>query len=93
MATAKVTSNGRITIPKDVRDQLGLEPGDEVTFAEGFGGWYIRKEDPTPVGDSPFTPWRGYLKHLAGRRSDDLVEEMRGPPLDPDELTEETRGS
>lgn len=84
MATAKVTSNGRITIPKDVRDQLELRPGDEVTFTEGFGGWYIRKENHKKLGDSPFTPWLGYLKHLKGRRSDDLVEEMRGPPLDPE---------
>ena len=84
MTTVKVTSNGRITIPKDIRDQLELSPGDEVTFTEGAGGWYIRKERHTPAGDSPFTRWRGYLKHLKGQRSDDLVEEMRGPPLDPE---------
>lgn len=93
MATAKVTSNGRITIPKDVRDQLRLRPGDEITFTEGAGGWYIHKEHRPQVGDSPFSAWRGYLKHLKGRRSDDLVEEMRGPPLDPDELIEEPHGS
>jgi len=27
-----VTSNGRVTIPKRVRDYLGLEPGTEVAF-------------------------------------------------------------
>ena len=84
MATAKVTSNGRITIPKDVRDKLALGPGDEVTFTEGSGGWYIRKETHEKLGDSPFTPWVGYLKHLKGQDPDELVEEMRGPPLDPE---------
>ena len=29
---AKVTSKGQITIPKDVRDALGIEEGDEVVF-------------------------------------------------------------
>ena len=28
----KVTSNGRVTIPKRVRDYLGIEPGTEVAF-------------------------------------------------------------
>ncbi len=30
--SAKVTSKGQITLPKAVRDALGLEPGDSVLF-------------------------------------------------------------
>jgi len=32
MATATVTSKGQITIPKVVRDELGLREGDRVAF-------------------------------------------------------------
>ena len=31
-AAAKVTSKGQITVPKAVRDALGIEAGDEVLF-------------------------------------------------------------
>lgn len=31
-AAAKVTSKGQITIPKSVRDALGIEAGDDVVF-------------------------------------------------------------
>ena len=35
---AKVMSKGQITIPKDIRDLLGLSCGDRVTFiADGSG--------------------------------------------------------
>lgn len=32
MSQATLTSKGQITIPKDVRDRLGLESGDQVNF-------------------------------------------------------------
>lgn len=31
-AAAKLTSKGQVTVPKVVRDALGLEEGDEVPF-------------------------------------------------------------
>lgn len=34
MATATVTSKGQITIPIRVREALGLDAGDRVTFVE-----------------------------------------------------------
>lgn len=34
MTTAKLTSNGRITIPACVRTSMGLKAGDQVNFVE-----------------------------------------------------------
>jgi len=76
MSDAKITSKGQITIPKDVRDNLGLRTGDRVTFERDNGGYHLRKHRQ----ENPFDKWRGYLKHLAGRDVDELIEEMRGRP-------------
>ena len=35
MATARVTSKGQITLPKIIRDHLGLKSGDRVEFLIG----------------------------------------------------------
>ncbi len=32
MATSTITSKGQTTIPKSIRDRLGLKPGDRVEF-------------------------------------------------------------
>lgn len=32
MARAKLTSKGQITVPKPVRDALGIHPGDRLNF-------------------------------------------------------------
>ena len=38
MATAVLTSKGQITIPKEVRERLGVDTGDRVEFVEIEGG-------------------------------------------------------
>ena len=40
MSTATVTSKGQITIPKRVREALGIETGDRVEFVEEEKGVY-----------------------------------------------------
>jgi antitoxin PrlF len=74
MITAKVTSKGQITIPKKIRDRLGVRPGEGIGFEEKDGVMLIKKA----MTMSPFDKWVGKLKHLKGKRSDDLVKEARG---------------
>ena len=45
MPTATVTSKGQITVPKAVRDDLGLAPGSQVVFArDPDGGYRIERQ-------------------------------------------------
>ncbi len=74
MITAKVTSKGQITIPKEVRKRMGIQPGDQLEFVENGGLFHLRKY----FDDDPIDKWVGYLEHLAGQDPDDLVREMRG---------------
>lgn len=39
----RVTSKGQVTIPKEVRDKLGIEPGDEVGFREDGEAFIVEK--------------------------------------------------
>lgn len=56
----RVTTKGQVTIPKAVRDALGIEPGDEVAFERTDSGYELRKRDPTTAeGNDPFETYRG----------------------------------
>jgi antitoxin PrlF len=70
----RLTVKGQVTIPKRVRERLGIGPGDDVEFVEDQGTIRLQKRLPA----SPFHKYRGYLGELAGRDPDDLVEKMRG---------------
>lgn len=39
----KITSKGQVTIPKEIRERLGLLPGTEVEFIEKGGEVRVRK--------------------------------------------------
>lgn len=41
MSTATITSKGQVTVPKDVREELGLVPGSRVTFTRNAEGDFV----------------------------------------------------
>lgn len=47
MGVVRVTDKFQVTIPKDVRETLGLRPGEEVVVETGPGGRIIVKRFPT----------------------------------------------
>jgi AbrB family looped-hinge helix DNA binding protein len=72
MATGTLTSKGQVTIPKEVRDRMGLTEGDRLEFVfDEQGRLIVRPEATDPLGRLP-----GLLKHLARERPVS-VEEMR----------------
>lgn len=74
MLTAKVTSKGQITLPKKVRDQIGISPGGELQFDEKDGVFFIKKR----VQKSPFDRWVGYLEKQTKRETDAIMGALRG---------------
>jgi antitoxin PrlF len=55
-----VSSKGQVTIPKSIREDLGIGPGDEVEFERTPTGYVLRKTEPTAEdGRDPFEKYRG----------------------------------
>jgi AbrB family looped-hinge helix DNA binding protein len=55
METTSVTSKGQVTIPKEVRQQLGIRQGSRIEFAVVGSHVEMRvKSSPTGVPDSGF---------------------------------------
>ena len=74
MITAKLTSKGQITIPKQVREKIGIFPGEDLAFEEKNGLFYFKKAPRK----SPFNKWVGYLKASKVKKTDIIIEELRG---------------
>jgi AbrB family looped-hinge helix DNA binding protein len=51
MSTAALTSKGQITIPIEIREDLGLKAGDRVSFIKGEKGEYILKAKTGSIMD------------------------------------------
>ena len=52
IAVRRMFSGGRVTLPKEVRESLGLKPGDEVDFIPDGDGLIIVKSAPKPADSS-----------------------------------------
>jgi len=80
----RVTTKGQVTIPKKIRDALGIEPGDEITFEEVESGYKIQKKQPTTAeGDDPFEKYRGSAE--SDETMSDRMHRLRGEyPRDTD---------
>ena len=68
MPVATITSKGQITIPKAIRDLLGIKPGDRLVFIQHAAGEIIVEAETVDVRSL-----RGMLKHDGPAVS---VEEM-----------------
>ena len=93
---ARLRSDGRVTIPREVRDALAIEEGDEVVFrVEGGRVTMSRNRDFIELAgavDVPpekrGTPWAEILRETHQTRAE---RRLRGDhsfwhPADPDEL-------
>lgn len=57
MPISTITSKGRTTVPKEVRDALDLDVGDKLTWEINGGCVAITTERPA------LYRWEGFLKH------------------------------
>ncbi len=72
---SRMTSKGQVTIPYELREQLGLAPGDIVQFTSTSDGIRLKKA----TRGSVFARYRGCLSHLRGKDAAELIRDRRGP--------------
>ncbi len=74
----RITQKGQVTIPKDIRDKLGVKLGSSVRFSIVEGKCILEKE----VEETKAEKWVGYLE--SHKRTDEFLEELRGKIKDTD---------
>lgn len=77
MATT-VTSKGQVTIPKPIRDYLGIEPGSDVNFRRADDGSIVIERADGTRPPSRFAKLVGSAG--PGPTTDELMELLRGDP-------------
>lgn len=81
----KVTSKGQVTIPKRMRDYLGIEGGSAVEFAVANGDVVIRKAGRKQRRKSRFDLMRGSATAPLAKTTDEIMAILRGEPWPPKE--------
>jgi antitoxin PrlF len=71
-----VSEKGQITVPKRLRERLGLHPGDRLELVEDAGRLIATKA--LPGGEDPVNAAYGILSLGAG--TDDTIHALRGEP-------------
>ncbi len=71
---AKVADRGQVTIPKALRERLGIRPGTVLEFEEDQGKLVAVKAATMDTVD------QFYGKLGRGRRTEDVMHDLRGNP-------------
>lgn len=69
----RVSEKGQITVPKALRERLGIRPGDELDVIDQGGRLVLSKAAP----DDPVAAVYGILG--TDLDTDTIIEELRGP--------------
>ena len=84
----RVTEKGQVTIPKHIRDRLGIEPGSEVEFVERDSVALLEKRKDRPGQDAQsFKDWAASVAgtfDTMGMDGKEYVDWLRGPRDDLD---------
>jgi AbrB family looped-hinge helix DNA binding protein len=81
-----VTSKGQVTIPKNLRDYLGLQAGDQVDFVFADDGSVRLQPTQSNKASEPkgrFAAFIGFRK--TGGRTDELMDLLRDYDADKDD--------
>ena len=76
METAKLSSKGQITLPKEIREKLNLKEGDKVMFIEKEGKILMEKSIESVIDDIR-KDFEGEAKRLGLKNMDDVVEKIK----------------
>ena len=76
----KVTSKGQVTIPHQIRTILSIRAGDEVVFEIDKARAVLKRKTSSIENLKKYI---GFLAHLKGANSDDIIDELRGVADDP----------
>lgn len=68
---AKVTSKGQITIPKELRDKIGIRTGSYIEIKETAAGYVISKH----INENCLKKYVGILNSQDS--SDNIIKELR----------------
>ena len=70
---AMLSEKGQVTIPKLIRDGMGLVPGSVLDFEEDNGRIIVRKV----LAENPISAWRGRGCLPVGKSVDDYLATIR----------------
>jgi antitoxin PrlF len=78
--TTQITSKGQVTVPKPIRDSLGLQPGSGVEFSVNSAGEVVlAKAGPKPKAAAPADRFDAVRGSATVRwRTDQLMKLLRG---------------
>ena len=81
----RLTEKSQVTVPKRVRERLGIGPGSNVEFTEDEAGVHLVKIEAEPPGESKgerlvrLLEEAGRKYRSSGLTSDEIMEMTRGP--------------